>query len=167
MDDAAGDIQPPKQSARQLFRTHLRIVLQPHEPYRFLAQLSAPAFIPYIQAAEIINILTDAHLLKYSHVLHDHSNLFLDVISVGPHFFSHDRYRPFIIFQKRQQAIDSRRLSGAVRSEQAEYLPFVYLKVQMVQRQQAAIPFYQILYRNHVFITSFSISTCSIAPAAL
>ena len=79
--NAARNIQPAKQAARQFLGAHFAVILKSHEFDGFFHQLASAGFVAHIQGAEAVDVLENGELVKYCHLLRNHANTPLKVIT--------------------------------------------------------------------------------------
>ena len=103
----------------------------------------------YVQTAEIVDIFRYSQLIKNRYILQYDADLLFDFVVVRRHFLTEDIDFPFIIFQKREEAVDRSCFAGTVRAEKPKDLTFFDIQIKMVQSDQIAISFYKIFYMNH------------------
>ena len=147
--NTAGNVESSKKTAGQFSGTFFCIFRKPHKIQCFVHQLFTLLLVSYIQTTEIVYIFPDTHLMKYSHILHDNTNLFFDIVTVRGHVFAKDLNRTFVIFQQRQHTADRSGFSRAVWSQKSKNLPFFNVQVQVIQCNQITISFYKIFNMDH------------------
>ena len=87
-----------KKSAGEFLRAHLTEIRQTGECDGLFHEFSSFLFVSDIESAEIIDVFIDGHLLKDGNVLHDNTDILLDIVAVRLHILSKDRDRSFVIF---------------------------------------------------------------------
>ena len=146
--DAAGDVQPPEQTAAELLGQEAAVIAQAGEGDGLLDQRGALSFIRHIQAAEVVDVFLHGQLVEDRHVLHDNADVPLDVVGVGGHGLAEDFHPALVVFQQGQDAVDGGGLTRSVGAEKTEDFPFGDLQAEMIQRHQVAVSFDQIFHLN-------------------
>ena len=147
--NAARDIQPAKQTARQFLGAHFAVVLKPHEFDSFLHQLAAAGLVAHIQRAKAIDVFKHGELVEYGYLLRNHADAPLEVVTRRLHRLAEQLDVALVVDEKLQHAIDGRRFAAAVRAQKAENLAFADFEIEVIQRENVAIALYEVAYRNH------------------
>ena len=137
--DAAGDIEPAQQAARELARPEAREPLQLDEGDRLLHQAPPPGAVAHVQGAEGVHVLGHGELVEDGHVLRHDADPALEVVGGRRHALPEDADLAPVVGQQLQQAVDGRRLARAVGAQQAEHLPPGDPQRQAVHRDQLPV----------------------------
>ncbi|GFI51397.1 hypothetical protein IMSAGC020_02609 [Lachnospiraceae bacterium] len=127
MDNPAGNVKPSQEAAGELLWAHLREIFKPCESDCIFDELLPRRLVADVQAAEIVDILTDRHLLEYGDILHYDADLLLDIVAVWSHIFPENGDGAFVILKQCKQTVNGCGLAGAVGAEKSEDLALLYV----------------------------------------
>ena len=147
--DAARDVQPAQQTARQLARTHAAVIFQAHELDGLVHQRATALFVGNIQRAEAVDVFSHGQLVEHGHLLRHHADAALQVVTRRRHRLAEQTDVALVVGEQLQHAIHGRGFTAAVRPQKAENLAFVDAQVEVVQRQHIAVTLHQIHHRHH------------------
>ena len=83
----------------KLLRVHFAEIFKTGKFNGILHQLFSPFPVPYVKAAEIIDVFLHCQLIKNGYILKHDPDLFLKLIAVRLHLFSEYLYFTSVIFQ--------------------------------------------------------------------
>ena len=139
MRDAAGDVEPSRQTAGELGRAEARVVTEAHKVDRLVHELAAPATVAHVERAEGVHVLAHGELVEDGHLLRDHAYARLEVVAVRRHRLAEELDGAAVVGEQLEDAIDGRGLARAVGAQEAKDLPLAHGEVQVIERDELAI----------------------------
>ena len=135
MDHRLGDQQPPLHSARQRARMRIALVGEAHRLEQLLA--AAVRLGDAVEPALVLEHLERGEEGIEEDLLRNDADRALGVAVIAVDVEPPDRRAAGGLGDQPRQNVDQRRLSRAVRAEQAEDLPFGHVEADPVERQLA------------------------------
>ena len=143
--DAAGDVQAPREAARELLWAETLEVAEAHELDRLVDESPAPRAVVDVEAAEVVDVLADGELLEDGHLLRHHADAALEVVASGSHRLSEELDLALVVGEQLQDAVDGGRLAASVGAQQAEDLALGDAQVEVVERKKVAVALDEVL----------------------
>ena len=137
--DAARDVETAQQAPRELARAEATVVVEADERDRLVDEAAAARAVGDVQRAEIGYVLLDRQLVEHGDVLRDDADAALELVARRPHRLAEDADLARIVGEQAEDAVDRRRLAGAVRSEQSVDLAAAHLQVEVVEGELVAV----------------------------
>ena len=137
--DAAGDVEPSRQTAGELGRAEARVVAEAHKVDRLVHELAAPAAVAHVERAEGVHVLAHGELVEDGHLLRDHAHARLEVVAVGCHRLAEELDGAAVVGEQLEDAVDGRGLARAVGAKKPDNLPLADGEVQVVERDELAV----------------------------
>ena len=143
--DAAGDVQAPREAARELLWAEALVVAEAYELDRLVDEPPAPRSVVDVEAAEVVDVLADGELLEDGHLLRHHADAALEVVAGGSHRLPEELDRALVVGEQLQDAVDGGRLAASVGAQQAEDLALGDAQVEVVERKEVAVALDEVL----------------------
>ena len=148
--NAAGNVEPARQAARELTGAELGKVAQPDKVNRLVHQRAAALAVVDVKAAEIVDVLAHRKLIEYRHLLRHHADAALEVVAGGRHGLAEQLDDAFVVGEQLQNAVDGRGLARAVGAQQAKDLAGGDAQAKVVERDKVVVALDEVFDVNDV-----------------
>ena len=106
-------------------------ILQPDKCDCLLDILLAGRFVVDVQTAEVVDVFVDGQLVEHGDILHDDTDLLLDIVGSRRHFFAEDFNAALVEGEQRKQAVDGCGLACAILTQKTEDAAFGHIETQV------------------------------------
>ena len=137
--DAAGNVEPARQAARELTGAKLGKVAQADKVDRLVDQRATALAVADVEAAKIVDVLTHRELVEHRNLLWDHADAALEAVARGRHGFTEQLDGAFVVGEQLQNAVDGRGLARAVGAQQAKDLAGGDAQIKVVERDKIVV----------------------------